>query len=72
MANENLENLVKIGKLKVEDPDAKEIAGLIRSGTARLDDAKNETLSIESRFEPGIQLCTQFFVGCTPDVWLPS
>ncbi len=51
MANENLENLVRIGKLKVEDPDAKETAGLIRSGTVRLVDAKNGTLSIESRFD---------------------
>ncbi len=51
MTNENLENLVKIGDLKAEEPAADEIAGLIRSGLARLTDSKNETLSLESRFD---------------------
>lgn len=51
MSNDKLDNLVKIGKLKPERATADEIAGLIRSGEARLADAKNETLSIESRFD---------------------
>jgi hypothetical protein len=51
MAHENLDNLVKIGKLKVEDATHEEIAGLVRSGTARLKDSKNDSLSIESRFD---------------------
>ena len=46
-----LENLVKIGKLKAEPPDARESAGLIRSATVRLHDARKASLSLESRFD---------------------
>lgn len=47
-----LENLAGPGKaLAAEPPDAAEIAGLIRSGRARLDDARNASLSLESRFD---------------------
>jgi len=51
MAREKLDNLVKIGQLKAEDATPEEIEGLIRSGTARLNDSKNDSLSIESRFD---------------------
>ena len=51
MAHEKLDNLVKIGPLKAEDATLDEIAGLIRSGLARLKDSKNDSLSIESRFD---------------------
>lgn len=47
-----LENLSGQGKpLHAEPPDAKEIAGLKKSGLARLKDAKNTSLAIESRFD---------------------
>lgn len=46
-----LDNLARIGQLKREPPDREELAGLIRSGRVRLEDAANETLSIESRFD---------------------
>lgn len=47
-----LENLCGPGKpLKTEAPDAKEIAGLLRTGIARLQDARNTTLALESRFD---------------------
>lgn len=46
------ENLCGPGKpLRAEPPDKREIEGLIRSGRARLCDALNTTLSIESRFD---------------------
>jgi len=46
------ENLTGYGKpLKAEPPDAKEFAGLVRSARARLKDATNEGLSLESRFD---------------------
>lgn len=46
------ENLSGPGKpVKAESPDAKEFAGLKRSGQARLQDALNESLSLESRFD---------------------
>lgn len=51
MAHEYLDNLVRSGGLKAEAATAGEIGGLIRSGTARLDDAKNAGLSLESRFD---------------------
>jgi hypothetical protein len=39
------------GALAAEAPDASEIAGLLRSGGARLADARNAALSPESRFD---------------------
>jgi hypothetical protein len=47
-----LENLCGPGKpMHSEPPDADEIAGLLRSGRARLNDSRNETLALESRFD---------------------
>ena len=47
-----LENLAGTGKsLLAEAPDAAEFAGLLRSGRARLTDARNAALSLESRFD---------------------
>jgi len=37
--------------LRAEPPDKREFEGLVRSGHARLRDALNESLSIESRFD---------------------
>ncbi len=51
MARPELDNLVQIGRLKAEPPAASEIAGLMRSGLARLIDAEREELSLESRFD---------------------
>lgn len=51
MANENLENLVKIRQLKAEPASEEEVAGLLRSGMARLEDSKNKDLNMESRFD---------------------
>ncbi len=47
-----LENLSGPGRaLKAEAPDDNETAGLIRTGTARLADARNAALALESRFD---------------------
>lgn len=46
-----LDNLVRIGKLKAEPPAASELSGLLRSGSVRLADAQREELSVESRFD---------------------
>jgi hypothetical protein len=51
MAIDKLENLVRIRQLKAEPATAEEIAGLLRSGKVRLEDAKNANLSQESRFD---------------------
>lgn len=46
-----LDNLVRVGLLKHEPSSASEIEGLIASGMARLRDAQNDSLSLESRFD---------------------
>ena len=46
-----LENLARIGKLKVEAPDVRERTGLLRSAAVRLSDARRPELSLESRFD---------------------
>ena len=54
MSIKELENLVEVNKLHREPinaSDLPEIEGLMSSGTRRLDDAKTEALSIESRFD---------------------
>ena len=51
MTSPNLENLVKVGHLKREPGDRKEFDGLVRSARVRLADARNNTLSLESRFD---------------------
>ena len=51
MPHEQLDNLVRIGHVKTEPFSEKEVSGLIRSGLARLQDAKDKSLSIESRFD---------------------
>ena len=46
------DNLTGPGKpLRGEAPDTKEFAGLVRSGKARLQDAGNKGLALESRFD---------------------
>ena len=51
MTSPELANLARLGKLKQEPPGASEIRGLLRSGEARLADARNPDLSLESRFD---------------------
>lgn len=51
MTSSPLDNLARIGKLKIEPPAQQEFDGLIRSGLARLHDAENASLALESRFD---------------------
>lgn len=51
MSSSNFNNLVKAGQLKSEPMDKAECHGLIRSGTVKLKDARNKSLSEESRFD---------------------
>ena len=46
-----LNNLVKIGQLKVEPTNLIELQGLIRSAEIRIKDAKVNSLSLESKFD---------------------
>ena len=50
--SEALDNLCGPGKqLQAEATDAQEFAGLVRSGMTRLNDARNTSLALESRFD---------------------
>lgn len=51
MPPDQLDNLVRIGRLKLEAPSKAELEGLLRSGTVRLKDSKLEALSLESRLD---------------------
>ena len=51
MTHPQLDNLVRIGRLKSEPAADEEIEGLVRSGVRRLNDAERENLSLESRFD---------------------
>lgn len=51
MTSAEMENLVRLGQLKREPPAASEIRSLLRSGEARLVDAGNRGLSLDSRFD---------------------
>lgn len=51
MSHPQLDNLVRIGKLKAEPAARSELVGLIRSGSRRLHDAAREDLGLESRFD---------------------
>ncbi|MCY3941153.1 MAG: hypothetical protein OXG29_08775 [Gammaproteobacteria bacterium] len=51
MPQDELNNLVRIGKLKLESPARAELEGLLRSGSLRLDDSRRIDISLESRFD---------------------
>lgn len=51
MGKQELDNLVRIHKLKLEAPSRKEFDGMVRSARTRLADARNEDLAPDSRFD---------------------
>jgi hypothetical protein len=51
MTSSHMDNLVRIGQLKIEPMNRRELEGLIHSGRVRLKDAGNAALSMESRFD---------------------
>ncbi|MCL5942130.1 MAG: hypothetical protein M1325_01145 [Actinobacteria bacterium] len=51
MTSSELENLGRVGKLKREVATQAEFAGLVRSARARLKDAHDPSLALESRFD---------------------
>jgi len=51
MPPEALDNLVRAGQLKPQPSSPIELAGLVSSGEARLNDAQNPSLSLGSRFD---------------------
>jgi hypothetical protein len=51
MSKRELDNLVKIGKLKAEPASRAEFDGLVASARKRLADSRNKSLAPESRFD---------------------
>jgi len=51
MSHEELDNLVRIGRLKAEPASRREFAGMIKSARTRLADAQNQSLDPDSRFD---------------------
>ena len=51
MSLESLNNLVKVGQLKVEPMNELEFSGLLHSAVVRLQDSSNLSLSAESQFD---------------------
>ena len=51
MGKQELDNLVKIRKLKAEAPSRKEFDGMLASARTRLADAQNESLDPDSQFD---------------------
>lgn len=53
MSSAELDNLSRIGQLKREPPNPRELAGLLSSGERRLVDAQRTDLAFDSRFDLG-------------------
>jgi hypothetical protein len=51
MSREELDNLVRINRLKAEPGSRNEFAGMVKSARTRLADAQNESLDPDSRFD---------------------
>jgi hypothetical protein len=51
MSKEELDNLVRINRLKTEAASRREFAGMVSSARTRLVDAQNESLDPDSRFD---------------------
>lgn len=51
MGKQELDNLVRIQKLKVEAASQREFAGMLKSARTRLTDSQNESLDPDSRFD---------------------
>jgi hypothetical protein len=51
LSKQELDNLVRIGKLKSEPARRAEFDGMMRSARAHLTDAQNESISTGSRFD---------------------
>ena len=72
MTNEQLDNLVRTEQLRAEPPSEREVAGLIASGLARLHDAKDESLSFESRFDLAYNAAHSLSLAALRRMWYRS
>lgn len=60
MSKEELDNLVKIGSLKIEPPTRKEFDGMVKSARRGLADAQNESIETDSQFDLAYEAAHKF------------
>ncbi len=60
MAKGELDNLVKIGTLKIEAPTRKEFDGMVKSARRGLIDAQNESIATDSQFDLACEAAHKF------------
>jgi hypothetical protein len=60
MGKAELDNLVKIGRLKVEPASRKEYDGMVKSARRGLADAQNESIATDSQFDLAIEAAHKY------------
>jgi hypothetical protein len=60
MSKQELDNLVKIGRLKVEAASRKEFDGMVKSARRGLIDAQNESIETDSQFDLAVEAAHKF------------
>jgi hypothetical protein len=60
MAKPELDNLVKINRLKAEPPLRKEYDGMLKSAQRGLADAQNESIETDSQFDLAVEAAHKF------------
>jgi|ERR1700722_2652004 len=60
MGKAELDNLVKIGRLKVEPASRKEYDGMVKSARRGLADAQNESIETDSQFDLAIEAAHKY------------
>jgi hypothetical protein len=60
MGKQELDNLVKIGNLKVEDASRGELDGMIKSARRGLVDAQNQSIATDSQFDLAYEAAHKF------------
>lgn len=60
MGKEELDNLVKIGRLKIEAPTRTEFNGMVKSARRGLTDAQNKSIETDSQFDLAYEAAHKF------------
>jgi hypothetical protein len=60
MGSQELDNLVRIGRLKVEGASRREYDGMVKSARRGLTDAQNKSIDSDSQFDLAIEAAHKF------------
>ena len=60
MSKKELDNLVKIGSLKIEAPSRKEFEGMVKSARRSLADSQSESIETDSQFDLAYEAVHRF------------